>query len=64
VSPLALTFDDGPDARCTPELLDRLREAGAYLRPWDDGGVVSVPVLERPPLALLANRLDVPAGVS
>jgi peptidoglycan/xylan/chitin deacetylase (PgdA/CDA1 family) len=29
VSPLALTFDDGPDARCTPELLDRLREAGA-----------------------------------
>jgi glucosyl-3-phosphoglycerate synthase len=37
--------------------------AGAYLRPWDDGRVVSVPVLERPPLALLANRLDVPAGV-
>ncbi len=29
MSSLALTFDDGPDARWTPELLDRLREAGA-----------------------------------
>jgi peptidoglycan-N-acetylglucosamine deacetylase len=28
VSTLALTFDDGPDARLTPRLLDRLAEAG------------------------------------
>jgi hypothetical protein len=27
--------------------------AGAYLRPWEDGQVVPVPVLERPPLATL-----------
>jgi peptidoglycan/xylan/chitin deacetylase (PgdA/CDA1 family) len=29
VPALALTFDDGPDSRCTPSLLDRLEAAGA-----------------------------------
>ena len=29
MSSLALTFDDGPDERCTPRLLDLLGEAGA-----------------------------------
>lgn len=37
---------------------------GSYLRPWEDGRVVSVPVLERPALATLAGRRDLPAGVS
>jgi glycosyltransferase involved in cell wall biosynthesis len=38
--------------------------AGAYLRPWEDGRVVSVPVLERPPLVAVARREDLPAGVN
>jgi glucosyl-3-phosphoglycerate synthase len=37
---------------------------GAYLRPWEDGRVVPVPVLERPPLASLRPRPHLPAGVS
>ncbi len=37
---------------------------GSYLRPWEDGRVVSVPVLERPPLATLSGRHELPAGVS
>jgi glycosyltransferase involved in cell wall biosynthesis len=36
--------------------------AGAYLRPWEDGRVVNVPVLERPPLRALAARQDRPAS--
>jgi glycosyltransferase involved in cell wall biosynthesis len=32
---------------------------GTYLRPWDDGRVASVPVIERPPLdALLSGHAD------
>jgi glucosyl-3-phosphoglycerate synthase len=31
---------------------------GSYLRPWEDGRVVSVPVLERPPIASLKDRHD------
>ncbi|MEA2210826.1 MAG: glucosyl-3-phosphoglycerate synthase [Solirubrobacteraceae bacterium] len=38
--------------------------AGAYLRPWEDGRVVSVPVLERPPLTSLARRRGLSAGVN
>jgi glucosyl-3-phosphoglycerate synthase len=38
--------------------------SGAYLRPWEDGRVISVPVLERPPIASLAQRRDLSAGVS
>jgi glycosyltransferase involved in cell wall biosynthesis len=30
--------------------------AGTYLRPWEDGAVVPVPVLERPPLASLVQE--------
>jgi glucosyl-3-phosphoglycerate synthase len=37
---------------------------GAYLRPWEDGRVVPVPVLERPPLATLLPRATLHAGVS
>ena len=37
---------------------------GAYLRPWEDGRVVPVQVLERPPLATLLPRPSLPAGVS
>jgi glycosyltransferase involved in cell wall biosynthesis len=35
---------------------------GAYLRPWEDGRVVPVPVLERPPLADRDQRHDLSAG--
>lgn len=36
---------------------------GAYLRPWEDGRVVPVPVLERPPLAGLRQGEGLSAGV-
>ncbi|HEX8977138.1 MAG TPA: glucosyl-3-phosphoglycerate synthase [Solirubrobacteraceae bacterium] len=36
---------------------------GAYLRPWEDGRVVPVPVQERPPLASLPHRQGLSAGV-
>ncbi len=29
---------------------------GSYLRPWEDGAVVAIPVLERPPIASLGRR--------
>jgi glycosyltransferase involved in cell wall biosynthesis len=38
--------------------------AGAYVRPWEDGRVVSVPVLERPPLTSLVRRRGLSAGVN
>ncbi len=34
---------------------ERAAIGGAFLRPWDEGAVVSVPVAERPPLASLAR---------
>ncbi|HEY3726972.1 MAG TPA: glucosyl-3-phosphoglycerate synthase [Solirubrobacteraceae bacterium] len=30
--------------------------SGSYLRPWEDGAVVPVPVLERPPISSLGSR--------
>ena len=40
--------------------------SGSYVRPWDDGAVASVPVLERPPIADLDRQqpegLPTPAG--
>ncbi len=35
---------------------DRAIIAGSYLRPWEDGAVVAIPVLERPPVASLPGR--------
>ena len=37
--------------------LDRTRSptGGQYLRPWDDGTVIRVPIQERPPLAAQAR---------
>jgi hypothetical protein len=37
---------------------------GAYVRPWEDGRVVAVPVLERPPLTSLAARPDLSASIN
>lgn len=35
---------------------ERSTISGSYLRPWDDGAVAAVPVLERPPIAGLGGR--------
>jgi glycosyltransferase involved in cell wall biosynthesis len=40
---------------------DRSIIAGAYLRPWEDGRVASVPVLERPALSTLKRGEDLSA---
>ena len=36
---------------------------GHYLRPWDDGTVVRVPIVERPPLRSRVCHSDQPTGV-
>jgi glucosyl-3-phosphoglycerate synthase len=36
---------------------------GSYVRPWEEGAVAAIPVLERPPIATLAERQAQPSGV-
>jgi hypothetical protein len=36
---------------------------GSYVRPWEDGAVAAIPVLERPPIATLAECQAQPSGL-
>jgi glucosyl-3-phosphoglycerate synthase len=36
---------------------------GAYVRPWEDGAVAAIPVLERPPIVTLAERQAQPSEI-